>query len=81
MKTWRKHRFEAGKKYKVLKAVRTLTSELVTGEDVIFESTAYSAYDSSSAFIFKSCRNGETKTWFLHDDDDDNSAEFFTEAQ
>ena len=80
METWRKHRFTQGKSYKLLKSVRSQTSEFEEGERVQFESTAYSPYDSSTAFVFKACSGGELKTWFLHDDDPDESISLFAEV-
>lgn len=74
--TWRSHRFRSGEKYGVINDLHTQTSEFIAGEIVTFEKTAYSAYDSSTAFIFKSA-DGTLKTWFLHDDDPDNSAQLF----
>lgn len=76
MSTWRSHRFKIGKNYGVVNHLRTPTSEFAAGEILTFESEAYSAYDSSTAFNFRAA-DGTLKTWFLHDDHPDNSGELF----
>jgi len=43
--------------------------------------SSYSRYDSSSGFMFRDEKTGEIKTWFLHDDEDDRSGEFFEEER
>lgn len=77
MSTWSQNRFEAGKKYRVLKEIRTQTSVFSGGEVVQFKDATYSWYDSSTAFLFESEAGRELKTWFLHDDDVDTSDQLF----
>ena len=77
MSTWRQHSFREGRKYRARIEITTATSQFVPGEVLVFCGTSHSRYDSSSAFMFRSETSGGTKTWFLHDDDEDRSGELF----
>jgi hypothetical protein len=79
MQTWRRHFFSAGGKYRVLKEFRNELSEFHKGEVVTFKHDAYSAYDSSTAFVFESS-TGQLKTWLLADDDIDDGHDRFAAA-
>jgi hypothetical protein len=77
MSTWRDHQFTPGVIYKIKADLTTATSGFIKGEQPEFVETTYSRYDSSSGFVFRSKLTGEMKTWFLHDDEDDRSNDFF----
>jgi hypothetical protein len=75
--TWRKHNFEAGKRYRLLTSFQTATSEFLAGEVVAFKEADYSSYDSSTAFLFDVENEKKIKTWFLLDNEDDTSKGLF----
>jgi len=76
--TWRKHRFEPGKKYRVARDIRTEDNSVFhSGEIVEFVDAQYSRYDGSTAFWFTSVDTQEPKNWFLKDDAPDISDELF----
>lgn len=77
MSTWRQHNFREGRRYRVKREINTATSRFSPGEVLVFSGTSHSPYDSSSAFIFHCESSQEVKTWFLHDDQEDRSAELF----
>jgi hypothetical protein len=60
-----------------LTEIKTPTSVFAPDEVVEFKDTAHSNYDSCTAFNFISLPSRELKTWFLYDDDPDNSAQLF----
>jgi hypothetical protein len=77
METWRIHRFRVGDRYRVLQEVRGQAADFIAGEIIEFRGTAYSRYDSSTAFRFLSVTSGELKCWLLDDDDPDASGDLF----
>ena len=77
MTTPRVHAFEVGRKYRVLKDIRTQTSSFCSGEVVEFKDAAYGRYEKCTAFRFASFAGGECNSWFLYDQDIDNSKELF----
>ncbi len=78
MKTWREDiALIEGKEYKVRKDFKTQTDIFTNGEILVFTGNDYSHYNSSTALRFKNKATGEGKSWFLHDDESDSSAEFF----
>lgn len=78
MGTWRKEiALVERKEYKCRKAFKTQTDVFSKGEIMIFTGANYSRYDCSTAFRFTNKETGEEKSWFLHDDESDSSAEFF----
>lgn len=79
MESWRNTTFKEGQSYQVKQDFSSQISVFKRGEMLVYQNSAYSTYDSSSAFIFKSSIDSEIKTFFLHDDDSDNSSEFFEE--
>lgn len=66
-----------GSLYRIKKNFSTAASVFKIGEILEFVDTTYSAYDSSSGFIFRSKLDNEFKTWFWHDDDPDLASEYF----
>lgn len=66
-----------GKEYRVRKDFTTQTDTFVKGEVLVFTGSDYSRYHSSTALRFDNKVTGEGKSWFLTDDEPDNSAEFF----
>jgi hypothetical protein len=63
-------------RYRVLKSFESDTDSFAAGEVLSFKEANYGRYDSSSAFSFES-QAGEQKTWFLRDDDPDDSKDRF----
>jgi len=80
MATWRTNSFVVGSYYRVLKGFKTDVSSFDENEVLTFKDATYSRYDSSSAFIFETA-SGELKTWFLHDEDLDDSSARFTKVK
>lgn len=77
-KTWREDiALVEGREYKARKNFKTQTDVFEIGEILIFTDSDYSRYDSSTALRFTNKATGEGKSWFLHDDESDSSAEFF----
>lgn len=60
--------FNPGQLYKVKKSFVSGTSSFLDREILTFESDAYSPYDSSFAYEFRA-KNGDTKTWWLPEDE------------
>jgi len=77
METHRNHSLEKGAKYCVKQTVESRTSIFTKGEIVIFETTGYSIYDSSSSFIFCSIDHDVKKAFYLDDDEPDLTLEVF----
>ncbi len=78
MKTWREDiALVEGKEYRARKDFKTQTDVFTKGEILIFTGNDYSHYNSSTALRFTDKATGEGKSWFLHDDESDSSAEFF----
>ncbi len=67
METHRKHPLEKGSKYCVLDTFNSQNSSFKKGEIVIFDTSSYSIYDSSSCFIFDSIVTEEKKAFYLKD--------------
>jgi hypothetical protein len=77
MNTWRQHSFKQGHSYKVKVSFSTATSKFDEGEMVVYIDSSYSPYDGSTGFMFQTDGLGQMKTWFLRDDEIDNSLELF----
>ena len=78
MKTWRTDiALVEGKEYRARKDFKTQTDVFTKGEILIFTGNDYSHYHGSTALRFINKATGEDKSWFLHDNEPDNSAEFF----
>ncbi len=77
-RTWRDDiKLVEGKEYRVRKDFKTQTDTFVKDEVLMFTGSDYSRYHSSTALRFDNKATGEGKSWFLHDDESDSSAEFF----
>ena len=78
MGTWREDiALVEGKEYRARTDFKTQTDEFAKGEVLVFTGTDYSRYDGSTALRFTNKATGEGKSWFLHDDAPDSSADFF----
>jgi len=58
--------FEPDRLYRVRQSFKSgPTSTFVTGEVVIFERDAYSRYDNSFVYVFRTKSGAQTKEWWL----------------
>ena len=71
--------FTPQSQYRVVKTFQSKLSAFNEGEILVFKDTTYSLYDASTAFIFQSHVYGY-KTWFLHDDEADDSFDRFAQV-
>jgi len=67
--SWRGSPFRVGARYRTLTAIASIPREesLVAGEEVVYQQSGYSRYDSLSVYSFVNDA-GEVRTWCLHDD-------------
>jgi hypothetical protein len=68
---WRRHSFEAGKRYRVVADCDVQLDKLYqfrVGDVLTFCQDSYSHYDNLSAYLFRTA-SGEERYWTLHDNE------------
>lgn len=77
MTAWRKPFFFKGAHYQVRRPIQSEGFTFEQGEEVVFESEAWSRYDGATSYVFQSVHNRETKVWMLDDDSTVTPADLF----
>ena len=77
MSSSRSNVFQPGRKYKAKKNFKTSTDYFLENEIVAFVDSNWGRYEECTAFRFISVDSGESKSWFLYDQDVDDSSDYF----
>jgi hypothetical protein len=69
IRPWRQSPFVVGKSYRVCKDFKCLRDSFRAGEVLIYDSDAYSRYDSYTGYFFSQPGAKQLRAWDLHDDE------------
>ncbi len=67
--SWRPSPFIVGQPYRVKKHFTSGNSTFIEGEILLYKQEYYSHYDSSAVYQFQKKELGESKEWWLHDNE------------
>ena len=70
IRPWRPSPFLAGHRYPVRRDFKALRDSFVAGEEMTFDSDAYSRYDSYTGYFFSQPGVAQLRSWDIHDGDD-----------
>jgi len=59
--------FRTGARYRVLKDFTSLRDRFTAGEELVFDSSAWSRYDGMNGYFFTDTRTGQPRSWDIDD--------------
>ena len=70
IRPWRPSPFVVGHRYRVRRGFKALRDSFAAGEEMTFDSDAYSRYDSYTGYFFSQPGAAQLRSWDIHDGDD-----------
>ena len=68
--SWRTSPFVLGRRYRARRDFKALRDAFSAGDNLLYESDAYSAYHGFTGYVFSQVGSDKKRAWDIHDDED-----------